>query len=106
LDRYSQSPATEADSGGSPARQHDGSSVGVEVVELADDEGKLEIVDQHEDDENEEDNDGGKTPLVGSTAVQDSNKKDQLDTGEKNHLSVFCVQQEHDNFLLKNLRNY
>jgi hypothetical protein len=98
VDRYSQSSATEADNGGSPARQHDGSSVGVEVVELADDEGKLEIVDQHEDDENEEDNDGGKTPPVCPTAMQDSNKKDQLDTGEKIHLPVFCVQQENDSF--------
>jgi hypothetical protein len=61
----------------------------MEEMELADDEGKLEIVDQHEDDDNEEDNDGGKTPPVCSTGVQDSSKKDQLDTGKKVHLPVF-----------------
>lgn len=73
----------------------------MEAVELADDEGKLEIVDQHEDDDNEEDDDGGKTPPVCSTAVQDGNKKNQLDPGENTHLPMFCVQQEHGQFLLK-----
>ncbi|XP_023718514.1 uncharacterized protein LOC111870443 isoform X4 [Cryptotermes secundus] len=84
---YSHSPATEADSGGSPSQQG-GSSAGVEAVELADDEGKLEIVDQHEDDDNEEDVDGGKTPPVCSTAVQDGNKKDQLDTDHNSSCST------------------
>jgi hypothetical protein len=60
----------------------------VEAVELADDEGKLEIDDRQEEDDSEGDDDdgggggGGVTQPVASTPEPESNKKDQLDTGE------------------------
>jgi hypothetical protein len=81
FDSYSPGPATDTDDGASSSRQQDNKATSVEAVELADDEGKLEIDDQHEEDDNEN-NDGGKTPPASSTSVQGSNKKDQLDTGE------------------------
>lgn len=52
----------------------------MESVELADDEGKLEIDDQCEEDDNE---DGDGTPPLSSTVVQENNKKEQLDAGEQ-----------------------
>ena len=71
----------------------------MEAVELADDEGKLEIDDRQEedeieggddDDDDDDDDDGGgggdgggsvSEPMA-STPQPESNRKDQLDTGE------------------------
>jgi hypothetical protein len=80
-DSYSPAPVTDADDGALSSRAQDSKAISVEAVEFADDEGKLEIDDQCEEDDNE-DGDGDKTPPVSSTVVQEYNKKEELDTGE------------------------
>jgi hypothetical protein len=81
-DRYSPASAADANDGALSSRIQDSRAISVEAVELADDEGKLEIDDRCEGDDNEEDGDGSKTPPVSSTAVPENNKKEQPDTGE------------------------
>jgi hypothetical protein len=80
----------------------------VEAVELADDEGKLEIDDRQEEDESEgDDNDddgggggggggdgggsGSVSQPVASTPQPESIKKDQLDTGESACFPLYGV---------------
>jgi len=78
----------------------------VEAVELADDEGKLEIDDRQEedeiegddDDDDDDDDDGGGSvsqPMA-STSQPDSNKKDQLDTGESAGFPLLDMELECD----------
>jgi hypothetical protein len=83
-DSYSPAPATDDDEA-SFSRQQDSKAVSVEAVELADDEGKLEIDDRQEEDDSERDDDGdggGLSQPVAFAPLPESNKKDQLDTGE------------------------
>jgi len=80
----------------------------VEAVELADDEGKLEIDDRQEEDESEgDDNDdggggdgggggGSVSQPVASTLQPESIKKDQLDTGESACFPLLDIELEYD----------
>jgi hypothetical protein len=75
----------------------------VEAVELADDEGKLEIDDRQEEDESEgDDNDdgggggGSVSEPVASTPQPESIKKDQLDSGESACFHLLDIELEYD----------
>jgi hypothetical protein len=86
-DSYSPAPVTDIEDRALSSRGQDSKAINVEAVELADDEGKLEIDDQCADDS--EDGDGDKTPPLSSTVVQENKKKEQLDIGELTVLSSF-----------------
>jgi len=80
----------------------------VEAVELADDEGKLEIDDRQEedeiegdDDDDDDDEDGGDgggsvSQPMASTPQPESNKKDQLDPGESACFPLLDIELEYD----------
>lgn len=84
--------------------REDSKAISVEAVELADDEGKLEIDDRQEEDESEADDkdDGGGggggsvSQPVASTPQPESIKKDQLDTGESACFPLLDIELEYD----------
>ena len=98
-DSYSPTPPADVDDEVTFSGREDRKAISVEAVELADDEGKLEIDDRQEedeieggddDDDDDDDDDGGgggdgggsvSEPMA-STPQPESNRKDQLDTGE------------------------
>ena len=100
-DSYSPAPAADVDDEGTFSGREDSKATSVEAVELADDEGKLEIDDRQEDDESEGDDDddddgGGVSQPVASTPQLESNKKDQLNTGESACFPLLDMELEYD----------
>ena len=105
-DSYSPTPAAEVDDEATFSGREDSKAISVEAVELADDEGKLEIDDRQEEDESEGDDkdDGGDggggggsvSQSVASTPQSESIKKDQLDTGESACFPLLDIELKYD----------